>query len=306
MNIWLQQHSMLVIILLSATSAIFFVLSIVFLVLWIRAARERRRQHFTRVDAERDNLDLEASLQEQLGKLRIVRELHEVAVHSVSTIVSQADGAQYAATADAGAAVRASATIAEAARSTLADLRRVMTIVGGPVDDTLPHPRTDMTRELFDVMRDAGLEITFSENGEPFILGDGPQLAVFRIVQESLSNALKYGGAGTRVRITSTWTDEGLQVVIDDDGVRAAARREGLDPDKLAQSRTYTFQDDLDALTEVVVGPGMSEMRERAALYRGILNAKMLPGVGFTVSAVFPSIRYDNGVHGVNLRDGQD
>ena len=306
MNIWLQQHSMLVIILLSATSAIFFVLSIVFLVLWIRAARERRRQYFTRVDAERDNLSLEASLQEQRGKLRIVRELHEVAVHSVSTIVSQADGAQYAATADAGAAVRASATIAEAARSTLADLRRVMTIVGGPVDDTLPHPRTDMTRELFDVMRDAGLEITFSENGEPFILGDGPQLAVFRIVQESLSNALKYGGAGTRVRITSTWTDEGLQVVIDDDGVRAAARREGLDPDKLAQSRTYTFQDDLDALTEVVVGPGMSEMRERAALYRGILNAKMLPGVGFTVSAVFPSIRYDNGVHGVNLRDGQD
>ena len=305
-NIWLQQHSMLVLILLTATSAIFLVLSVVFLVLWIRAARERRRQYFTRVDAERDNLDLEASLQEQLGKLRIVRELHEVAVHSVSTIISQADGAQYAATADTGAAVRASATIAEAARSTLADLRRVMTVVGGTVEESLLEPRTDMTRELFDVMRDAGLEITYSANGEPFALGDGPQLAVFRIVQESLSNALKYGGAGTRVRVTATWTDEGLQVVIDDDGVRAAARREGLDPDKLAQSRTYTFQDDLDALTEVVVGPGMSEMRERAALYRGILTAKMLPGVGFTVSAVFPSIRYDNGVHGVNLRDGQD
>jgi signal transduction histidine kinase len=105
--------------------------------------------------------------------------------------------------------------------------------------------------------------------------------------------------------VTSTWTDEGLQVVIDDDGVRAEARRQGLDPDKVAQQRTYTFQDDLDALTEVVVGPGMTEMRERASLYRGILNASMLPGVGFTVSAVFPAIRYDNGIHGVNLREPQ-
>lgn len=306
MNAWLQQHSMLVVVVLTAASAVFLVLMVVFLVLWIRAARERRLQYFARVDAERDNLDLEASLQEQLGKLRIVRELHEVAVYSVSTIVSQADGAQYAATADAGAAVRASATIAEAARSTLADLRRVMTVVGARADDTVLEPRSDMARELLQVMRDAGLEITLVENGEPFVLADGPQLAVFRIVQESLANALKYGGVGTQVRVSSTWTEEGLQVVIDDDGVRAAARREGLDPDKLAQSRTYTFQDDLDALTEVVVGPGMSEMRERAALYRGILNASMLPGVGFTVSAVFPAIRYDNGVHGVNLRDGSD
>lgn len=306
MNTWLEQHSLMVSIVLAATSAVFLVLFVVFLVLWIRAARERRRQYFARVDAERDNLDLEASLQEQLGKLRIVRELHEVVVHSVSTIVSQADGAQYAATSDAGAAVRASATIAEAARSTLADLRRVMTVVGGVVPDDLVEPAADMTRELFDVMRDAGLEIEVVEHGQPFELQDGPQLAVFRIVQEALSNALKYGGQGTRVKVTSTWTDEGLQVVIDDDGVRAAARREGLDPDRLAQSRTYTFQDDLDALTEVVVGPGMTEMRERASLYRGILNANLLPGVGFSVSAVFPAIRYDNGVHGVNLRDGQD
>jgi hypothetical protein len=43
------------------------------------------------------------------------------------------------------------------------------------------------------------------------------------------------------------------------------------------------------------------------ALYRGILTANMLPGVGFTVSAVFPTIRYDNAcAYGVNLRDGQD
>jgi signal transduction histidine kinase len=228
-----------------------------------------------------------------------------VAIHSLSTIVSQADGAQYASGTDPGAAVRASVAIAESARATLADLRRIMTVAGGPEEAVPEASRADFTGELFDLMRDAGLEITTVQHGEPFELQDGPQLAVFRIVQEALSNALKYGGAGTRVTVTSTWTDEGLQVVIDDDGVRAEARRQGLDPDKVAQQRTYTFQDDLDALTEVVVGPGMTEMRERASLYRGILNASMLPGVGFSVSAVFPAIRYDNGIHGVNLREPQ-
>jgi signal transduction histidine kinase len=300
-NAWLEAHfSMLAIIL----SVVFLVLAIVFLALWITAAGRRRVQYFARVDAERDALDLEVSLKEQLGKLRIVRELNQVAIHSLSTILSQANGAQYASATDAGAAVRASAAIAESARATLIDLRRIMTVAGGP-DEPLPEALPDITSELFDVMRDAGLEIVTLEHGEPFELQDGPQLAVFRIVQEALSNALKYGGPGTRVSVTSTWTEEGLQVVIDDDGVRAEARRQGLDPDKVAQRRTYTFQDDLDALTEVVVGPGMTEMRERASLYRGILNASMLPGVGFSVSAVFPAIRYDNGIHGVNLREAQ-
>jgi signal transduction histidine kinase len=300
-NAWLEAHfSMLAIIL----SVVFLALAIVFLVLWITAAGRRRAQYFARVDAERDALDLEVSLKEQRGKLRIVRELNQVAIHSLSTILSQANGAQYASATDAGAAVRASAAIAESARATLIDLRRIMTVAGGP-DESVPEALPDITSELFDVMRDAGLEIVTVEHGEPFELQDGPQLAVFRIVQEALSNALKYGGPGTRVSVTSTWTEEGLQVVIDDDGVRAEARRQGLDPDKVAQQRTYTFQDDLDALTEVVVGPGMTEMRERASLYRGMLNASMLPGVGFSVSAVFPAIRYDNGIHGVNLREPQ-
>lgn len=299
MNAWLESHSTVLI----AVSAVLLVLSVVFLILWIRSSHGRRRQYFARVDAERHGLDLEASLKEQLGKLRIVRELHEVTIPSVSTIVSQADGAQYASVTDPGAAARTAAAIAVSARATLADLRRVMTIVSGVRQDAVAEPHSDLTAELFEIMRDEGLEIAVVENGERFELQDGPQLAIFRIVQEALSNALKYGGAGTRVKVTFTWTEEGVQVVIEDDGVRAEARRQGRDPNELAQKRTYTFQDDLNSLTEVIVGPGMSEMRERASLYRGILNANLLPGVGFSVSAVFPAIRYDNGIHGVNLRD---
>jgi signal transduction histidine kinase len=300
-NAWLEANSQTVAIALAGASALFLILTIVFLVLWLRAARDRRAQYFARVDAEREQLDLEVALQEERSRLRIVRELHEVAVHSVSVIISQADGAGYVSEIEPGAVARSAAVIAETARATLADLRRVMTIVGDGRSNGTVQPQLNTTEELFRVMRDAGLDITSVETGQPFDLQEGARVAIFRILQEALTNALKYGGTGTQVRVSTTWTEEGLQLVVDDDGVRSAARRQGLDPDEVAQKRTYTFRDDLNALTEVVVGPGMTEMRERASLFRGVFNAHLLPGVGFSVSAVFPSLRYDNGVHGVNL-----
>jgi signal transduction histidine kinase len=300
-NAWLDQNAQAVAMALTGALVLFFVLTVLFLVLWLRASAGRRRQYYDRVAAERQRLELEVSLQEQSARLRIVRELHEVAVHSVSVIISQADGARYAASSDPGVAARSAAVIAETARGTLADLRRVMTVVRDGEAAATPQPRLKTIRDLLAVMGEAGLNVTFVEHGERFDLSQGAELAVFRIVQESLSNALTYGGEGTDVKVAFTWTAEGLQVLVDDDGVRAAAKRQGLDPDKLAQSRTYTFQDDLNSLTEVVVGPGITEMRERAALFGGILNAYSVPGVGFSISAVFPALRYDNGVHGVNL-----
>jgi signal transduction histidine kinase len=299
---WFEANAQVAAVVLAATSAILLVLTVLFLVLWIRAARRRRTQYFARVDAEDESTDLEFALQEQLARLRIIRELHELAVHSVSVIISQADGARYAAASDPSAAVRSAAVIAETARGTLADLRRVMTVVREGEADASPQPRLRTARDLFKTMRDAGLVITFVESGNRFDLVAGAELAVFRILQEALSNALKYGGEGTEVKVSFTWTEEGLQVLVDDDGVRAEARRQGLDPNQVAQQRSYTFEEDLNALTEVITGPGMSEMRGRAELFGGIFHAYSVPGVGFSVSAVFPALRYDNGVHGVNLR----
>jgi signal transduction histidine kinase len=296
-NGWIEQNTAL----LAVGVAVFFVLAVVFLLLWLRTSAIQRRETRQRIDAERDRLDIDVELQEQLGRLRIVRELHEVAVHSVSTIISQADGARYAANEDPSAAVRSAAVIADAARNTLADLRRVMTIVSDGESEAVVVPQMQTSHDLVKVMGDAGLEITFVESGKPFDLKPGAELAIFRILQESLSNALTYGGNGTEVTVTQTWTDEGFQLLVDDDGTRNAAKRQGIDPYKAAQERTYTFEDDLSALTETVVGPGITEMRERAALFGGILNAYSVPGVGFSVSAIFPALRYNNGIHGVNL-----
>jgi signal transduction histidine kinase len=285
----------------AGAAALLLLATILFLILWLRARTQRRRQYFARIDSERERIDLRLSLDEQTARLRIIRELHEVAIHSVSVIISQADGARYSGEQDPSAAVRAVGVIADAAQGTLADLRRVMTVVREGEADVAPQPRLKSARDLFKVMRDAGLVIEFEETGDRFDLRHGAELAIYRILQESLSNALKHGGDGTEVRVSFTWTDGGLQVRVDDDGTRAAARRSGLDPNEVAQHRGYNIDDDLNALTEVVTGAGITEMRERATLFGGVFNAYSVPGVGFSVSAVFPALRYHNGVHGVNL-----
>ena len=299
MDVWEFANPMQAVIVLSIGVAL-VVIAFVLLVAWLRARSRARRSSFDRAAAERQRIDLELSLAEQTGRLRIVRELHEVSVHALSVIISQADGARYAATLDPSAAARSTEVIAESARTTLGDLRRVMALAREGEASVAPHPRLKSTRDLFAVMRESGLEVEFEELGEPFDLQQGAELAIYRILQEALANALSYGGQGTTARVSFTWAAEGLHVKVDDDGIRAAARREGLDPND-ARSVGYTIDDDLKALTDEPTGRGIREMRSRAELYGGILTASTVPGVGFSLSVVFPALRFHNGVHGVKL-----
>jgi signal transduction histidine kinase len=275
---------------LAVASAVLLLVAITLLVLWLLASRGRRREATVRADAERARLDLDSLLAEQTARLRMVGELGEVAVSSISAIVRQADGARYAAESDPGAAVRSAASIAEAARATLDDLRRVTDIVRHGEADAGAQPGIKTARELFRVMREAGLEIRFEETGERFELKSGAELAIYRILQESLSNALKYGGEGTSVTVAFRWSDDGIRVLIDDDGIRASTRREGEGPGSASRSG-YTADEDAAALTSTPSGPGITEMRERAELFGGVFHAETVPGVGFSVAVTFPALR---------------
>ncbi|MCU1542518.1 MAG: ATP-binding protein [Microbacteriaceae bacterium] len=301
MNTWIAENSMVLIIALAASTAVLLLLVIVLLVSWVHARRGRAREAARRVQLDRARLDLELSLAEQTARLRIIRELHEVAVHDMTTIIGQADGAGYAGESDPTAAVRASAVIADVARSTLADLRRVMTVVREAGTDADTPPQSENLRSLIGVMTEAGLRITFQETGERYDLKPVAELAVQRILQEALDNALKHGGEGTQVTVAYTWTEEGFQLRVDDDGVRNQLRRSGLNPNDPSQHRQGEIDDDLFALTGVLGGPGITEMRERTELFGGVFTSTLIPAVGFSITASFPSLRYHNGVHGVNL-----
>lgn len=301
MDAWIAENSMFLVIVLADIAGALLIITLLLLILWRLARRGRGREQGDRVDIERERLDLELSLAEQTGRLRIIRELHEFAIHDISVIISQADGAKYAAESDPTAAVRAASVIGESARSTLADLRRVMTLVGEGENAVDAQPDMTSARDLFRIMRDAGLVIEFSETGDEFPLKPGAELAINRILQVALANSLKHGGHGTEVAVAFTWTDEGFQVKIDDDGARNGVRRSGGDPNEESRQRAYDIDEDLHALTAPVSGAGMTEMRERTELFGGVFSAISLPGIGFSITASFPNIRYHNGIHGVNL-----
>ncbi|MER3386182.1 MAG: histidine kinase [Microcella pacifica] len=290
MDEWISANAMFLVLVLGPSAVLLLLLTVVLLVAWLRARSRARRTAFDRTAAERERIDLELSLAEQTGRLRVIRELHELSVHAISTVISRADGIRYTAERDPAAAARAAEAMAETARATQADLRRVMSVVREGEASVEPHPQLRSTRELFSVMRDSGLDVVFEEHGKPIDLMQGVELAIYRILQEALANALTYGGVGTQARVSFTWSADGLQIKVEDDGARAAARREGVDPND-AKQRAYTLDDDLRALTDEVTGQGIREMRSRAELYGGILTASPVPGVGFSLAVVFPSLR---------------
>lgn len=278
-------------------SVVLAIVSVVLLVLWLRSRARLRRTDRDWTTAERTRIGLELSLAEQTGRLGIVRDLQDVAVHAVGRLVSQAEGAKYTAESDPSSAVRAVTGVVDAGRTALGDMRRVLTVAREGESLSSPQPGLQSAQNLFRVMRDAGLVIVFQESGERYELKPGAELAVYRILQAALANSLKHGGVGTEARVSFVWTEEGLQVTIDDDGIRAALRREGEE----ARVDATSIDDDLRALTETISGAGISQMRQRAELFGGVFSANSIPGVGFSVSAVFPALRFHNGVHGVEL-----
>ena len=300
MQAWVSANAGALVTVLAVSAGAMLVISFAVLVSALRARRQARRVDLDSVAAERRRIELELDLAEQTGRLRIIRELQEVSVQQLSAIISQAEGAGFAATADPAAAARSAAVIADSARTTLGDLRRVLDLAREGEAIAEPQPRLLATNELFSVMRDSGLDISVDESGEPFALQQGAELAISRILQEALSNALSFGGPGTEARVSFTWGAEGLHVKVDDNGIRATARRDGLDPND-ANSVGYTIDDDLKALTDEPTGRGIREMRVRAEVYGGLLTASTVPGVGFSLSVVFPALRFHNGVHGVKL-----
>ena len=291
MQAWVDANALVVAIVLASAAAVLLLLTVVAFIAYRRERWRRGREAANLVELERARLDLEVSLAEQTGRLRIIRELHEVTVHEMSVLISQSDGARYAGSTDPKAAVRAASVIGDSARSTLASLRRVMAVVREGEAEVDVQPQLKAAGDLFKVMREAGLEIGFQEIGKRFAMKPGAELSIFRILQEALDNAVTYGGDGAKVNVTFTWTDDGFGLVIDDDGVRAESRRAGLDPNEISRAGGYEMDDDLAALTGIITGPGLTEMRERTELFGGVFTAVQVPGVGFSVSASFPTLR---------------
>ncbi|WLQ07407.1 sensor histidine kinase [Arthrobacter oryzae] len=233
----------------------------------LKLYQERGSLFHARNIAQAGLKEAEVDLIVEQERTRIARDLHDVLAHSLAVIAAQADGTRYLSSDQPKAVLNALENIASSARSALVDAQRV---IEGVRDDGMvaPQPRLSDVAPLVERMRQGSLAIDRSESGTPAPLTTGQELAVFRIVQECLTNALKHGGRGTAVRLHFDWSGPGLALHV----ASAMAADRGA-----AAETDGGFR----------VGRGIPGMRERAHLAGGWVTAGP-DGEQFRVTAFVP------------------
>ena len=247
-----------------------------------RLALEALRDHARRLEVERQQ---ERDLAAADERTHIAREMHDIVAHSLSVIITQADGARYASAQDPEIAAKTLGTIAETGRGSLREMRRLLGVLrGDELASTRPLPSLADVAELVDAVKRAGVEVTVSETGSirrP--LPAGAELTAYRVIQESLTNVLKHAGPRVQAAVDLRWTVRGLEIAVFDDGRGAGADNS---PVAAAAAVPATVTAPIGAAGGP--GQGITGMTERVALYDGTLAAAPAVGGGFRVTAFIP------------------
>lgn len=197
-------------------------------------------------------------------RVRIARDMHDVVAHSLTVIVAQSNGARYAAAANPAAASEALSTIAQTAGSALADVRVLLAQLRHTESDG-PQPTLTDLDSLYRQIRAAGLAVDVVVDPQPpGIPPAAVQLAVFRILQEALTNALRHG-AGGMIRVRQAWFPGAVQFEVRNPVLAAPAE----------PTRAGMLLDLSGGGAAGHGGHGLIGMRERAQLVGGVLTAQI-------------------------------
>ncbi|MGH1548559.1 sensor histidine kinase [Leifsonia poae] len=215
-------------------------------------ARERDQQAVIAAAAERS---------------RIAGELHDIVSHSLTVMITLADGSARQAPTDAERSAETMRLVAETGRGALADMRRLLGVLrdGDEAAAREPQPGVGDLSALVETFRAAGLPVRITVSGDAPD-DAGQQLTIFRVVQEGLTNVLRYAPSSTAVRVVLVFGADRVIITVDDDATVHGAPDQGS-------------------------GRGLIGLRERVALYGGTLEAGPRPGGGWRVRAVFDAVR---------------
>jgi signal transduction histidine kinase len=227
---------------------------------------------------------------ELADRLRIIHEHQAIVTRSLVQLLARSESTAFQSIKDRPALKRHSALLSETAKTALDDMRRAMDLAGQGYESVKDWPTLDSITHLFAEAEELGLIVNLEEIGDRFALSQSAELALFRIITEAIDNARIHGGAGTEVDVVMTWGPHGLSITINDDGERAATRR-ALEADADVPDGV-TIESDQEALIEKNTGRGLLEMRSRAEAFDGVVHSQRVPGVGFTITASFPMLRY--------------
>ncbi|MGW4111227.1 sensor histidine kinase [Actinosynnema sp. NPDC004786] len=225
---------------------------------WVRTSREHAR-----LLAAGRRMEARQAVAEERG--RIARELHDVVSHAVTVIVLQAAGGRRVLDHDTARAARAFDTIQRLGENAMGELRRMLEVLRADGDAAEPQPGADDVPALLESFRAAGPRVGLRVVGDRRPVAAAVDLAVYRVVQEALTNVTKHAGAGATAEVLLTWTADHVRIEVSDDGGRGPAHHRALS-----------------------TGHGLSGLRERLAALGGSLTTDRTPGGGFRLVAVLP------------------
>lgn len=235
---------------------------------WAAGRALRERELMTTALAERARelereREAHAALSVRYERARIASELHDIVAHAISVMVVQASAGQRLAAHDADATEEAFDAIAGAARQAEEDMGRLVVLLG---DETAigTAPDLALVDELVERAARSGLDVTMRLEGRTEGLpADVAELA-YRVVQESLTNALRYA-AGATVRVSVRGGEDTLTITVENGSAQASA--------DLAGGGT---------------GSGLHGLRERVTACGGTLAAGPTAAGGWRVNAELP------------------
>jgi signal transduction histidine kinase len=214
-----------------------------------------------RLEVERDQRVRLAAAAE---RSRVAREMHDIIGHNLAVMVGLADGGAVLAASRGERAAEPLRAIGETGRQALAELRRLLGVLREESRDAElnPQPVLADVDTLLKRVRTAGLNVSYQTAGDLNSVGRGAQLAVYRIVQEALTNTLKHAGTAATAQVSVSVEGDDVRVRVADTGPSAGTRR----PDE--------------------AGHGLVGIRERAGLYDGEVTIGPRPGGGWLVDVL--------------------
>ncbi|MFD0748227.1 sensor histidine kinase [Phytohabitans flavus] len=232
-----------------------------------------RRAYLAELEERARRLERERDQQAQIAvaaeRARIARDMHDIVAHNLAVMVALADGAAFTATASPERAADTMHTVAATGREALGEMRRVLGLLREEGAGRTPQPGLDGLDALVERVRAAGVRVALTVDGVPGDWGAGAGLAVYRIVQEALTNTLKHAGPEASAHVQLRYRDGAAEVeIIDDGGQRVAA-------------------------PAVAGGHGLTGMAERTAAYGGDVTAG--PREGAPGWRVYARLRFDDG-----------
>ncbi|WP_406394260.1 sensor histidine kinase [Streptomyces sp. NBC_00887] len=222
---------------------------------WYRSTRFAEVEHRRRVAEDTRTAE----------RARIARELHDVVTHHVTAMVVQAEAARYL-TAAPDRLDQSLTAVTETGRAAITDLRHLLDLLdpGHGTEPRTPHAGRLLT--LVEQTRQAGQPVEFTEEGTPARSAGSADLVAYRVVQETLTNALKYAqGSCTSVRVHHNEREITVEVGTDGPGPKAQGALPGGS------------------------GRGLAGLRERVDVLGGDFHAGPHPDGGFVVRARIPA-----------------